>query len=517
MEIMIPNDDPVRLLSAFVEEMDLSELYNTYTRIRKNQATPEQLLKIMIYAFMNGLRSSRDIEKACRRDINYMYLLEGNPAPDHATIARFISVHMAGCSKNLLSECTGYLKEIGEISGKTIFIDGTKIEANANRYSFVWKRAVNKNLEKLMDKIMRFVLETEKTYGFEIAYKNRTSLHALKRIRKKLKRIQKERNIQFVHGSGKRKTAIQRSIETLDRYIDKLKEYTQKRYICGMRSSYSKTDHDATFMRLKEDAMRNGQLKPAYNMQHGVDSQYITWVDISASPTDTPTLIPLLKDMEEHLGFKYAEIVADAGYESEEIYAYIEENQQTAYIKPTNYEISKTRKYQHDISRRENMDYHPDTDTYTCSQQRCLHATGEKRERTASGYQRQVTIYECEDCSGCPQKTKCIRGNHCRMPMEERNKRMYVSRKFERQRADSLNRITTAYGVQLRVNRSIQVEGSFAYTKEDLGLRQYSYRGTDNVLAESVITAMAYNIWKLHYKIQGKRTGISLIEMKESA
>ena len=98
-------------------------------------------------------------------------------------------------------------------------------------------------------------------------------------------------------------------------------------------------------MRMKEDAMLNGQLKPAYNIQHGVDSEYITWIDISPRPTDTCTLIPFLKDMESHLGFKYSEIVADAGYESEENYLFIEENGQTAYIKPQNYEISKTRKY----------------------------------------------------------------------------------------------------------------------------------------------------------------------------
>ena len=149
LEISIPSDDPVRLVSAFVEEMDLSELYKTYGRIRKNQATPRQMLKLVIYAAMNRIYSSRDIRKACKRDINFMYLLEGMPTPDHATIARFISLHFSACAKVLLAQMSDLLYLLGEISGKTIFIDGTKIESAANQYTFVWKRAITKNQARL--------------------------------------------------------------------------------------------------------------------------------------------------------------------------------------------------------------------------------------------------------------------------------------------------------------------------------------------------------------------------------
>ncbi len=135
IEISIPSDDPVRLVSAFVEEMDLSELYKTYSRIRKNQATPCQMLKLVIYAAMNRIYSSRDIRKACKRDINFMYLLQGMPAPDHATIARFISLHFAVCAKALLAQMSDLFYLLGEISGQTIFIDGTKIESAANKYT----------------------------------------------------------------------------------------------------------------------------------------------------------------------------------------------------------------------------------------------------------------------------------------------------------------------------------------------------------------------------------------------
>ena len=514
LEISIPSDDPVRLVSAFVEEMDLSELYKTYGRIRKNQATPRQMLKLVIYAAMNRIYSSRDIRKACKRDINFMYLLEGMPAPDHATITRFISLHFSACAKVLLAQMSDLLYLLGEISGKTIFIDGTKIESAANKYTFVWKRAITKNQARLYTKRTSFVAECEELYGIRTVYHDQISIHTLKRLKKQLCRVKVQEGIVFVHGIGRRKTQLQKSLEQLDQYLEKRKEYTKKLYTLGDRNSYSKTDPDATFMRMKEDAMLNGQLKPAYNIQHGVDSEYITWIDISPRPTDTCTLIPFLKDMESHLGFKYSEIVADAGYESEENYLFIEGNGQTAYIKPQNYEISKTQKYKKDISRRENMEYHADRDSYICRNGRELTVTNERRSKTASGYVSVKTYYRSPDCTGCPYKTECIKGNNCKTPMEKRNKVLMVSKTMSQKRAEDLERITSEYGTMLRMNRSIQAEGSFADVKEDMNFRRYLYRGKANALAESILLAMGRNINKLHCKIQTGRTGSHLFSLK---
>ena len=517
VEILIPADDPVRLLSAFVEGMELSDLYQTYRKIKKNQATPRQLFKIMVYASMNRIYSSRDIETACRRDVNFMYLLEGKPAPDHATFARFVSLHFAQCSKKTLAEVSKLLYSLGEISGKSIFIDGTKIESVANKYTFVWKKAVTKNQAKLFDKILVLVEECENLYGFRISYNGKVSLHTLKRLRKKLYRIRQEEGIAFVHGTGRRKTRLQKLLETLETYIAKLKEYNKKLYVCGERNSYSKTDPDATFMRMKEDAMLNGQLKPAYNLQHGVDSEYITWLDISSRPTDMRTLIPFLKDMELYLPFKYQEIVADAGYESEENYLFLEGNGQLAYIKPQNYEISKTRRYRQDIGRMENMKYDEKTDCYYCKRGQALTVQYEKKEKTASGYRRTVTVYRSNGCSGCPFKTDCIKGNNCKTPMEDRQKILYVSKKMKEKRQETIKRITSDYGTQLRMNRSIQAEGSFANIKEDMEFRRYLYRGNVNVTAQSILLAIGYNINKLHHKIQTGRTGQHLFPLKQTA
>lgn len=181
----------MRLLSQFVEEMDLSKLYATYFRVRKNSATPRQMLKIMLYAYMNRKYSARDIQIACRRDINFMFLLEGCPAPDHTTIARFRTLHFAPFAKEVLAQMSDILYALGEISGKDIFIDGTKIESCANKYTFVWKKAVTKNLSKLLSKIVECVADCEEQYGIKVIYQNQVSLHHLNKLRKKLYKIKK--------------------------------------------------------------------------------------------------------------------------------------------------------------------------------------------------------------------------------------------------------------------------------------------------------------------------------------
>ena len=517
LECIIPENDSVRLLSQFVEAMDLTDLYSTYERIRENTASPRTLLKVVLYSYMNGDYTSRSMELNCKRDINFMYLLEGMDAPDHSTFARFRSIHFAPCAKRILSEMTNFLYDLGEISGDAIFIDGTKIEACSNKYTFVWKKAVTKNQAKLLMKLADFVADCEELYGVKIVYGDKVQIKHVKKLRKKLYAIKKAERIEFVHGTGKRKSPIQRSIETLEQYLDKLKEYTKKLHICGNRNSYSKTDHDATFMRMKEDAMGNGQLKPAFNLQHGVDSEYITWLTIGPQPTDTTTLIPFLKEAEDYLKFKYKKIVADAGYESEENYLFLENNDQLSFIKPANYEISKTRRYQKDIGKIENMDYAAVGDYYVCRNGKRLCVSNVRTTKTKTGYASQKTIYSCTDCSGCPYKKECIKGNNCRTPLEERNKNLQVAKRFVQQRKEDLNRILTEEGRQLRMNRSIQAEGSFGELKQDMGFRRYLSRGTQNVTAESILLAMAHNLNKLHNKIQNGRTGTHLFPLKKNA
>ena len=512
IETIIPENDSVRLLSQFVEEMDLTDLYSTYDRI--NSLSPRTLSKIVLYSYINGDYSSRSMELNCKRDINFMFLLEGHKAPDHSTLARFRSLHFAPCSKRILAEVTNILFDMGEISGENIFIDGTKIEACANKYTFVWKKAVTKNQAKLLIKIADFVAECEEVYDIKIVYGNTIKMKHVKRLRKRLLKLCKEENITFVHGIGKRKSPLQKSFETLDKYLDKLKEYNQKIYKCGSRNSYSKTDQDATFMRMKEDAMMNGQLKPAYNLQHGVDSEYITWLTVGPQPTDTTTLIPFLKDAEQYLKFKYKNIITDAGYESEENYLFLEGNGQIAFIKPANYEISKTRKYKNDIGKIDNMKYNEEGNFYTCKNDKKLVVDHIRHSKSKTGYVSEKTIYKCENCAGCPHKSGCIKGNNCKIPLKKRTKTLQVAKTFIEQRKADLERIVSDEGKLYRMNRSIQAEGSFGDIKQDMQFRRYLTKGKANVLAESTLLAIARNINKLHNKIQNGKTGTHLFSLK---
>lgn len=186
VEVQIPKDDPVRLVRYCIGEMDLSALYQNCHHVNRNQASPAQMLAIISYAYANSIFSTRKIEEACRSNIKFMYLLEGKPAPDHATISRFITKHLRPCIKEIFAQMGIFLGKIGAVSMDDIFIDGTKIESFANKYKFVWKKAVEKRKEKLIAKFPTFFTQAEKDFYISIPHWDSIQLHHLKRLRRKL-------------------------------------------------------------------------------------------------------------------------------------------------------------------------------------------------------------------------------------------------------------------------------------------------------------------------------------------
>ncbi len=275
----------------------------------------------------------------------------------------------------------------------------------------------------------------------------------------------------------------------------------------GKRKSYSKTDHDATFMRMKEDHMGNGQLKPAYNVQIGVESEYIIGLGLFPNPTDTTTLPPFLDRVAEKSGHKVENIIADAGYASEENYTYLEAKGQKAYIKPADYEVRKTRKYRKDIYRVENMPYDGESDSYTCPNGRKLRHTYDSHRRSENGYICTKQNYVCESCSDCPHREKCFKGAY-------ENRKISLSQTFARQKREAGERITTEEGVKLRVNRSIQVEGAFGVIKEDYGFRRFLTRGKRKTETQFFLVAFAYNIRKLCNRMDCGRFGVALFDVE---
>ncbi len=506
--LLIPADDSVRLLNAVFERIDYSKLRAAYSRIGRIERSPESLFKIIVYGYMNGIVSSRKLEQACRRDVNFMYLLGGAPAPDHATIARFRSERLTDAIEDLFTQLVKLLAEAGELSLSSVFIDGTKFEANANRYTFVWKKAVQKNEIKMQEKMKVELPKLAAEFGVRFHVGEVILAKDLKKLLRRLYDL--KGGIVFVYGKGKRKHPLQRAIETVERYLARQRKYDEANRNFGDRNSFSKTDTDATFMRLKDDHMRNGQLKPAYNITIGVDAEYIVGALVSQERSDSRTFIPL---MEKLLPLGYTKPVADAGFESEETYTWCEKNGQMAFIKPANYDRAKTRKYRSDIGRRENMPYDAENDAYICHAGHQIKAAYERKTKSKAGYPSITTVYSCTQCNGCPHKERCIKGTS-KVPLEQRSKNLYVAKNFQRQRMEMEARIKTDEGILLRVNRSIQVEGAFGVLKQDMGFRRFLLRGKVKVQTEFLLLAMAFNINKLHNKIQSNRCGAYLHLLK---
>ena len=501
-------DDPVRLLFEVTEGLDYTELYNTYSTLGRNPAIdPAILFRILIYGYMNKLYSSRDIERACNRDINFMWLLQGQKAPDHNTIARFRSERLEECIDNLFNQLIIRLGEMQEIRFENIFIDGTKIEANTNKYTFVWKKATDKFENKLQEKIKVILEALPIDLDIKISkVKGKVTVDYISKIIDKLNYLKEKHSIEFVYGKGKRKSKLQKNLEELQNFIEKQSKYDEYNGIFNGRNSFSKTDKDATFMHMKEDHMKNGQLKPGYNIQIGVEGEYIVGVDVSSERSDQLTLIPFLDKLEKDLPEKFENVIADAGYESEENYMYLSKHNQKSYIKPQNYEKSKSKKFKDDISKRENMTYNIEEDYYICAYGKKLVPVSSKFKTSKSGYKSIVTIYESESCDECPYKNKCTKAKG--------NKRLHVSKDFIKKRKESLNNITTPKGKLLRVNRSIQVEGAFGVLKQDYGFRRFLLRGKKNIKTEFMLLSFGYNIQKLFNKCIQNRKGILLHEMK---
>jgi transposase len=509
VEILIPEDDSVRLLSQTVEELNLRDLMLAYSSKGRNPVVPPVImLKILLYSYMQRVYSSREIEDRCRRDINFMWLLRGYPAPDHNTIARFRTGRLKDRLEPIFVQFIEKLKDNGEISFENVFIDGTKIEANANKYSFVWKKSTDRFEARLPDKTKELLSDINEEYGtaFFLDEKD-ANLEVLRYVSVFLMAKKERDHIGFVSGIGCRKTPLQKFMERALEILEKKEKYQdyQKEFV--NRNSFSKTDRDATFMHMKEDHMRNSQLKPGYNMQIGVENGYVVGLDISEERSDVYTLIPMLKRLEKNFPHdRFLNIVCDAGYESEENYHYLANNNYISYLKPANYEKQKTKSFKQWVGRVENMTYDKEHDEYICAKGRRLKPVLCKIDtRRRSKFERKLTIYECENCNRCGFK-KCKKS--------EGNKRMSVSKEFVSHREESFSNITSELGILLRVNRSIQVEGAFGMLKEDYGFRRFLTRGKENVFIETMLMCFSYNINKLHNKIMGTGNKESLYKPK---
>ena len=290
----IAEHDPVRMVDALVESLNLESFRKLYKECGRSPYHPRMMLKVILYAYMNNVYSCRKIEKLLHRDIHYIWLA-GYEKPDFITINRFRN-RVKKEINEVFTQTVLLLSSKGFISLNVEYIDGTKIESKANKYTFVWRKTVERNRERLMKKIHVLLGQIDDVIAQEKYSESNEEVEFTPAMLTEMAGELREALEQVPEPSTKEeKTALKKKrkqLKELEEHRDKLQEYDNRLNTLQDRNSYSKTDKDATFMRMKEDAMRNGQTKPGYNLQIGTENQFITDFALFPNPTDTLTMIP---------------------------------------------------------------------------------------------------------------------------------------------------------------------------------------------------------------------------------
>jgi transposase len=317
IETLIPADSPARLVNQIVDNLDITKVIDTYKGGGTSSYHPRMMLKIVLFSYLNNIYSCRKIENSTRDRVSFMWL-SAMQTPDHNTINNFRSSHLKDTINDIFTQVVMILVEMGYLSLDVFYVDGTKFESRANRYTFVWRKSVENNKAKLEEKIRTVLEQIEEGIAQDNQPEDEppTPIDS-EELKKRIAQINREKL------SKKEKKAV----KTLENsHLPKLQEYENHLKTLGTRNSYSKTDKDATFMRMKDDHLKNGQLKPAYNVQIGTEHQFYTHFDFYPNPTDFLTFIPFNKGFKERYQKMPKKEITDSGYGSEENDIFMEGN-----------------------------------------------------------------------------------------------------------------------------------------------------------------------------------------------
>lgn len=498
LDELVPTDHPARIIDGIVGAMDLAELYQTYKGGGASSYDPGMLLKVLILAYTQKIYSSRRIARQVRENVAYMWIAGGN-TPDFRTLAGFRSGRLKEVIDSVFGATVGVLVEAGYIKLKNYFLDGTKIEADANKYSFVWKKSTETFKARLEAQIRETLAEIDRANAEEDAelgdrelpeFSGSGSIPAEK-LREVVERLNREVAGNLAQDKGRQAALAKLEGEQLPR----LERYERQLEIAGDRGSYSKTDPDATFMGMKEDAMRNHQLKPAYNVQMGTEGQFIVGFSVHQSSTDSGLLIPHLEQVERTIGTLPEVVVADAGYGSEENYGWLEGRAIPAYVKYNTFHKEKGRAFRDDPFRKENFIRDEGRDLYTCPCGDELVFDHESHPQTRNGHRSTIRIYRANHCPSCPFRRYCLKGEGCRS--------IQVNTRLEGYRRQARERLDSPEGVALRKLRSVEVESGWGQVKHDRSFRRFLTRGLAKVRTEWGLIALAHNMIKLQYALCG--------------
>lgn len=482
----------VRVINTFVDQLSIEVLSKPFEKEGKPPFHPALMMKILLYAYSTKLFSSRKIEKAVRQDITFMWLT-GMQTPDHNTINRFRSYYFQSIIDDVFTDLLDYLSEQGYIRFETYFVDGTKLEADANKYSYVWKKNTIRYKTNLKAKVQELLREINELNADEDIKYGDQSLEELGDNTdidsEELKSVVSELNSKLEQQApAKTQRSTKSRVKKLSKAAEKLEKYEEQENILGKRNSYSKTDTDAMFMRMKDDELRAG-----YNSQVSSEDQFVVNYTVSQNAADTAAFPDHLTKIRER-GEKYipGNYVGDAGYGSEENYDSLERERIANYLKYNSFHIENKQKQKNPFHK-DNMLYNTEGDFFVCPAGRKLLYRYDDETTTDNGYTSQVRVYECVSCEGCSLKEKCTK--------TKGNRRILVRPKLETYKGQARDNLRSEKGVELRKKRGPEIETFFGDLKMNQGYKRFRLRGKNKVNTELGWLCITYNLRKLHLKI----------------
>jgi len=483
----IPANHPVRLVDSVVNNLDISDITSMYLGGGNSAYHPRMMIKVLFYSYLSNVYSCRKIEKALTENIHFMFI-SGNSTPGFRTINEFRGKVLKDKIKGLFAEVVKMLVELGYVSLDVQYIDGTKIEAKSNKYTFVWRGSVEKYKEKLETKINTILSDIESNIQSDNQELNKEELP------KKINSEELKEKLSEINKRLKEPTKkLEKELQKLQKeHLPKLEKYEKDLEILGDRNSYSKTDPDATFMRMKEDHMMNGQLKPAYNPQISTENQFITHVSIHQKPNDTTTLQSHLEGFEKAYEKQSKEVVADAGYGSEENYEMLEKKQVTAYVKYNYFHKEQKRKMKKDPFLVQNLFYNKEQDFYVCPMGQRMEKVGTGKRTSSNGYESQIVYYQAKRCEGCPLRSLCHQGKG--------NRKIEVNHRLNELKTKAKELLMSEKGLEHRSKRPIEAEAVFGQLKSNNKFNRFTFKGLEMVELEFLLMALGHNFRKMSTK-----------------
>ncbi len=501
MERIIEISDPVYTFNEVMEHIDL----NKYIAEEKGcnagrpKYDPIKLLKVILFAFMEyGYCSVRVIQKLCKTDIRFLWLLDEEPAPSHMTISNFMNHCLKTKIEDIFADINGYIFAQENVDLEHAYLDGTKLEANANKYSWVWKKGSIHSRNNVFSKLNGLLTEINESifasYRVKFELRQEYAIEYVEYILETYLEVSGIKRENFVHGKGKRKSTEQKQYERVEECLKRLKKYSEHIRICGeKRNSYSKTDHDATFFRMKKDYMGNDALLPGYNMQLLICDEYIAHYGVFPFASDMDCFQPMMEGFARRYGHYPRYPLADAGYGSFNNYLFCQEHGMEKYMKFTMYEKeSKDKKYRNDPYRAVNFEIDQDGYMLCPNGKRFNYLRTEPVKGNQFG--RTEEYYQCEDCDGCPHRASCHKSSQ--------NRIIRLNEELTRFHGEVLENLNSVHGALLRMNRSIQSEGAFDGIKWNRGYKRLRRRGVESALLEIGLISCGFNLHKYHLKKQ---------------